>query len=145
MMEVTNILILEIKLQQERINAMINKVIKFIKFIKTILRIIYKLFIYLFALLGFMMVVFHNVDTSHIESCIDDGGVWDDDYEECRFECKSWSKDTGCVIFTDKELDNYVNGYCSGDGKGLYRCKQALLELSRRKLRDRTLVKNAKK
>ena len=98
------------------------------------------LFIYLFALIGFTTVVFTLFDKSG--SCIDIGGVWDGEFEECRYDCYHWSKEKGCDYIPDNKLEEYINGYCSGEGNGLYRCKHAKLELSKRKLRDKMLKIN---
>ena len=74
-----------------------------------------------------------------VGDCLDSGGVWDNEYQECRFDCEHWNERDGCILRSDEELTDYVNGYCNGDGKGLYRCKQAKLELSKRILRDKML------
>ena len=75
-------------------------------------------------------------------SCADDGGVWDDELKVCRFDCHHWNKKDGCILITDKELEDFVNGYCNGEGNGLHRCSQARLELSKRRLRDKTNQNN---
>ena len=67
------------------------------------------------------------------DECFDDGGVWDNEHEVCRFDCTGWDKETGCIMESDESLEEYVNGYCSGDGKGLYRCNAAAAELSKRR------------
>ncbi len=67
------------------------------------------------------------------DSCADEGGVWDNEYQECRFDCRKWTKETGCIMLTDEELEEYVNGYCQERGKGLHICHMSALELSKRK------------
>lgn len=29
--------------------------------------------------------------------CADDGGIWDDEKEICRYDCSSWDKEKGCI------------------------------------------------
>ena len=97
-----------------------------------------KVAIYIWAvfsfLVCFLLVILRVTGLSGpIDGCYDDGGVWDDEHEVCRFDCRKWIKEKGCIMLTDEELEEYVNGYCKGDGKGLYRCNQASAELSKRK------------
>ena len=87
------------------------------------------------AVIGFCSIFLENIDIAG--DCADDGGVWDDEYEECRFDCIYWDKTTGCDLMSDEELEDYANGYCQGAGEGLYRCKKAKLECSKRVLRDK--------
>lgn len=97
-------------------------------------KIIFKIFIYLMAFCGFMSIFVRNID--FVGDCADDGGVWDDEYRVCRFDCMHWNEKDGCILRSDEELEDYVNGYCKGDGKGLHRCSMAKLELSKRQLRN---------
>ena len=30
--------------------------------------------------------------------CADDGGIWDDEKEICRYDCDAWDKEKGCII-----------------------------------------------
>ena len=70
------------------------------------------------------------------ENCLDDGGVWDDEFQSCRFDCHTWQKESGCDMISDEELEDFVNYYCAHKGKGLYRCIQSALELSKRKFKN---------
>ena len=73
---------------------------------------------------------------------MDEGGVWDSEFGICRYDCQTWSKETGCTLISDNELEDYVNGYCSTkEGKRLYRCEQSKFELSKRKLWQKDLQK----
>ncbi len=116
---------------------------KLIKFFKILTKHLFALVICLFALYGFISM-FVRSDFSSIDSCLDLGGVWDYEFETCRFDCETWTEKTGCVLITDEKLESYVNGYCSGYWGSLYRCDQARLELSKRKLRDEMLAKKDK-
>ncbi len=107
---------------------------KILSKILVISKIIFKIFIYLMAFCGFMSIFVRNID--FVGDCADDGGVWDDEYRVCRFDCMHWNEKDGCILRSDEELGDYVNGYCKGDGKGLHRCSMAKLELSKRQLRD---------
>ena len=106
-----------------------------------IVKVLSKLFSRILYLIGCLTVCIFSIVSLFPEgrdsTCADDGGVWDNEYQECRFDCEHWNERDGCILRSDEELTNYVNGYCSGDGKGLYRCKQAKLELSKRILRDK--------
>ena len=93
-----------------------------------------KIFFWLMAIAGFFSIFLRNTDL--VGDCADSGGVWDDEYRVCRFDCHHWNKKDGCILRSDEELEDYVNGYCKGDGKGLHRCSMAKLELSKRQLRD---------
>ena len=104
------------------------------KNIHFILRITFKIVIYFFALIGFVTIFGPNAD--YKESCLDDGGVWDDEFQSCRFDCHTWQKGSGCDMISDEELEDFVNNYCAHEGKGLYRCTQSALELSRRRLKN---------
>jgi hypothetical protein len=33
--------------------------------------------------------------------CADDGGIWDDEKEICRYDCSSWDKEKGCISLTE--------------------------------------------
>lgn len=84
------------------------------------------------AIVGFIFLLFRF----HIlDDCQDLGGVWDGEYNECRFDCQKWSKETGCILLSDKELEE--NSNCI-----LYRCKMSKLELSKRQLRDKMNKEN---
>ena len=107
---------------------------KILSKIFVISKAIFKIFVYLMAFCGFMCIFLRNIDL--VGDCADDGGVWDDEYEICRFDCEHWNKNEGCILRSDEELKDYVNGYCNGGGKGLYRCRMAKLEWSKRQLRD---------
>ena len=107
------------------------------KTFKNSARIIFNLFIYIFAFIGFMTVVYEHFDESG--SCLDIGGVWDSGFDVWRQDCSHWNKNGGCEYIPDNELEKYVNGYCANEGKDLHRCKHAKLELSKRKLRDKML------
>ena len=102
------------------------------KNIHFILHITFKIAIYFFALIGFMTIFCPN--TNDKQNCLDDGGVWDDEFQSCRFDCHTWQKESGCDMISDKELEDFVNNYCAHEGKGLHRCTQSALELSKRKL-----------
>ena len=107
---------------------------KILSKILVISKIIFKIFIYLMAFCGFMSIFMRNIDL--VGDCADDGGVWDDEYRVCRFDCVHWNEKDGCILLSDEELEDYVNDYCNREGKGLYRCRMARLELSKRQLRD---------
>ena len=109
---------------------------KLVSFFKSLIQHLFALVICLLAFYGLLSIFFRS-DFVAIDNCLDTGGVWDYEFETCRFDCKMWKKYTGCVLITDEELESYVNGYCSGDSKRLYRCRQAKLELSKRQLRDK--------
>ena len=94
-----------------------------------------KVFFWLMAIAGFFNIFLRNIDL--VGDCADSGGVWDDEYKECRFDCYHWNKKDGCILISDEELEDYVNGYCKGEGKGLYRCRMTKLEWSKRVLRDK--------
>ena len=107
-----------------------------------IIKKVIKVFHSLIYVIGCMAVCLFSINIlfpDAIGDCLDLGGVWDNEYKSCRFDCNHWNEKDGCILLTDKELTDYVNGYCSGEGKGLYRCKQAKLELSKRILRDKML------
>ncbi|MBQ7660104.1 MAG: hypothetical protein IJS26_05165 [Alphaproteobacteria bacterium] len=104
------------------------------KNIHFILRITFKIVIYFFAIIGFLTVFLPHADER--ENCADDGGVWDDEFQSCRFDCRTWQKERGCVMISDEELEDFVNDYCAHEGKGLYRCTQSALELSKRKFKN---------
>ena len=94
--------------------------------------------IYTCGVLSLLVIFMHVVldflgFTGPQDFCADAGGVWDSEFGECRFDCLKWQKETGCIMLTDEELEEYVNAYCQKDGKGLYRCRQSALELSKRK------------
>ena len=125
---------------------------KIIKFCKSVIKFSFKLMYNLFAFIGFLIVfsifIFSLIDEYEIKhedtnpECADDGGVWDSEFGICRYDCHTWSKETGCTLILDDELENDVNGYCSTkEGKGLRRCKQAKFELSKRILWHKTLQK----
>ena len=110
---------------------------KILKTTLTLIKIIFKLCILLLAVFGIINLL-PNTDKTFegIDLCADDGGVWDKEYNLCRFDCQYTGSDDGCVLLTDEELEEYVNGYCQNEGKRLYRCKMARLEWSKRVLRD---------
>ena len=35
----------------------------------------------------------------------EDGGVWDEERQECRQDCLTWSWETGCVPITEENID----------------------------------------
>ena len=107
---------------------------KILSKIFVISKAVFKIFIYLMAFCGLMSIFMRNIDL--VGDCADDGGVWDKEYNLCRFDCQYTGKGDGCVLRTDGELEEYVNGYCNNEGKWLYRCKMAKLEWSKRQLRD---------
>jgi len=107
---------------------------KILSEIFVISKAIFKIFVYLMAFCGFMCIFLRNIDL--VGDCADDGGVWDDEYRVCRFDCNHWNAKEGCILLSDEELENYINDYCNREGKGLYRCKMAKLEWSKRQLRD---------
>lgn len=95
-------------------------------------KIIFGLIFVISAIVGFIFLLFRF----HIlDDCQDLGGVWDSEYNECRFDCRKWSKETGCILLSDEELEE--NSRCI-----LYRCKMAKLELSKRQLRDKMNEQN---
>lgn len=111
---------------------------KILKLTLTLTKIIFKLCILLLAIIGIISLLPSTDKTFEaIEFCADDGGVWDDEYKVCRFDCQYIGNGEGCVLRTDEELKDYVNGYCNNDGKWLYRCEMAKLEWSKRVLRDK--------
>lgn len=107
---------------------------KILSKIFVISKVIFKIFVYLMAFCGFMSIFCRNIDL--VGDCADDGGVWDDEYKVCRFDCNHWNAKEVCILLSDEELENYVNNYCNTEGKGLYRCRMAKLEWSKRQLRD---------
>ena len=110
---------------------------KILKIVLTLINVIFKLCILLLAIFGIInLLPSTNEPFDGIDLCADDGGVWDKEYNLCRFDCQYTGKGEGCVLRTDEELEEYVNGYCNNEGKWLYRCKMAKLEWSKRKLRD---------
>ena len=104
------------------------------KNIHFILRITLKIVIYFFSFFGFLTIFESNTD--YKGNCLDDGGVWDDEFQSCRFDCHTWQKESGCDMISDEELEDFVNDYCAHEGKGLYRCIQSALELSKRKFKN---------
>ncbi len=107
-----------------------------------IIKKVIKVFHSLIYVIGCMTVCLFSINIlfpDAVGDCLDLGGVWDNEYKSCRFDCNHWNEKDGCILLTDEELTDYVNGYCSGEGKGLYRCEQAKLELSKRILRDKML------
>ena len=57
----------------------------------------------------------------------------------CQALClpdKKYQKESGCDMISDEELEDFVNDYCAHEGKGLYRCLQSALELSKRKFKN---------
>ena len=97
-----------------------------------------KIIVYIWAILsfavciGFVLLGLLGI-SEPIDGCMDDGGVWDNEYEVCRFDCRKWTEETGCIMLTDEELEEYVNGYCKQEGKELERCAQFSVELSKRR------------
>lgn len=97
-----------------------------------------KIFVYIWAILSFIaclcfvMLRVIGLSGPH-DYCADEGGVWDNEYQECRFDCKKWTKEAGCDMLSDEELEEYVNGYCKEEGKGLYRCRKGAFELEKRR------------
>ena len=98
---------------------------------KNLLNICFKITLFFFAFLGIATVFIPGSDKADI--CADEGGVFDYEFSVCRFDCHTWKKETGCDLITDEELEKFVNNYCTREGKGLYRCRQSALELSKRK------------
>lgn len=98
------------------------------------LKILFKFIVYLMALMCFLSLV---VSGDYEMDCLDIGGVWDGEFEECRFDCLSWDETTGCVLMSDEELEKYVSDYCDKGEKDLLRCRKKSLELSKRRLRDK--------
>ena len=94
-------------------------------------KILFKVCLYLFAFIG-LLSFFHNPNP--VDICLDEGGVFDEEFHTCRFDCNAWQKNTGCEPISDRKLESFVNDYCAHEGKGLYRCTQSALELSKRKL-----------
>ena len=107
--------------------------------VKKISKILHSL-IYVIGCLTICLFFINILFPDDVGDCHDSGGVWDDEYKSCRFDCEHWNERDGCILRSDEELTDYVNGYCNGDGKGLYRCKEAKLELSKRILRDKMLA-----
>ena len=105
---------------------------------KKLLNICFKITLYFFAFLGVATLFIPSSDEA--DTCAEEGGVFDNEFHVCRFDCHTWQKDTGCDLMTDQELENFVNDYCTHEGKGLYRCKQSRLELSKRKLKQSTII-----
>lgn len=110
---------------------------KIMRLIFKILRIIVKLVIYILALFGlFSLFPYNGSDYDAIDYCADDGGVWDEEYHLCRFDCQ-YGGGNGCSLMPDDELEKLANIYCKKEGKLLYRCKMYKLEWSKRVLRDK--------
>ena len=114
---------------------MLNKILLWFY---SFLKVFDKTIVYIWAIFSFLVCVCFILLrimglSGPIDGCLDDGGVWDGEFEECRFDCNTWNEKQGCVMISDEEMEDYVNGYCQNDGKGLYRCRMAALELSKRK------------
>ncbi len=111
------------------------------KKLTALLNVPYKILLYFFAFLGIATVFMPNSNKADI--CADEGGVFDYEFLACRFDCHTWQKETGCDLITDEQLEEFVNDYCAHEGKGLYRCRQSALELSKRKL-NQSLIRQTK-
>jgi len=88
----------------------------------------------LFLVIAFILIAYLlGGDSFEYEYCeIDEGGTTDKEFDLCRFDCKKWSEETGCVIMDDKELEDYYKQLCETDAKR-WRCREIAMEISKRK------------
>lgn len=58
----------------------------------------FKLYIFwVFFHIFFFFILPHFPDFDQVGDCYKDGGVWDRNEERCRYDCKGWNKELGCI------------------------------------------------
>lgn len=65
---------------------------------------------FFWTILGIIAVVltmlFSFLSMDRVGNCISDGGVWDDDQKICRYDCRAWTKELGCISLDEGNHKN---------------------------------------
>lgn len=62
------------------------------------------------SLFGFIMINIIDPHWLSIDSCLDDGKVWDYEQNICRDDCLTWQEEFGCIKLTKKQIE--IFGKC---------------------------------
>lgn len=65
----------------------------YIKIIKTLV-----------IILPLLYIIFYVHSCQMVDSCLDLGGVWDDNEKRCRNDCLTWQKNYGCIKLTPEQI-----------------------------------------
>lgn len=57
------------------------------------------------CIIGIVYLLWFDPDFFDIDSCLDQGLVWDYEQRICRDDCLTWNKREGCVPITDENIE----------------------------------------
>lgn len=67
------------------------------------------LLILVLLLIGFVILFVLNPYWLSIDTCLDEGKVWDYKQNVCREDCLIWQGEFGCIKLTEKQIEIFKN------------------------------------